>query len=839
MAKRKGERPNFNFSRGINTDASYTSFPLNFTSDEENFEILPDGSRRRRRGLIAEARSEAVPYYDSTYVYRQFKWPNANGNPDANFILVQAGPSIYIYRDIFPITDNSIAAVAISQLALETADLTTEVYASPLQMVAGDGVLIVVGKYIHPHYIKYNDADEEFSYFKIDIKERDFAGVEDGFVDTYGPTASEVTSAFQYNLINSGWTSGNISQYVTDTGKYPNKTMVASLAYRRTTAAGYYDEDGLKEYSTDKLLAEIFTDARAPMGHVIKDAFDTDTIEVVTDATATIVATRTSSFGPSTTSVSFEYTGHGLSTGDLITIPDQPITTNGQGTYVHFQRTWYPYGTSRPPRTDYASINIAGTYEVTVADADNFTITLPDNITGVAVSYSVRSAFTSSLILIPTHYSASSGLGEVCPYRPTTCAWFAGRAWFAGIDYSSWSGKIYYTQVVQSTSQYSKCYQSADPTNTDISELVDSDGGVFNIPEAGKIYTLLPYAASLLVFAENGVWQIGPGERGIFTATAYSIKKIKDAGCSGAFSVVLADGTPFYFGKSSIYAVTTDARTGAAVVVNVSEGVIDNLYQSISLDSKGEACAVYDDLHKRILWSLNVPEGGTAYADNIFNLLLVYDLKFKAFTKWRIYVSPYIAPVLLFSHRNIDVSESYNKLNVLATQRSHISQSNFPGLYIFNNSTDFKDNYGPRTVDSTPDLAVELPAYMVTGYDTAGSPEKYKYAPLIHTFMKKTETGFTETGSIGESSLAMQARWDWSDNTSAGKWGTSQECYRHRRLYTATSPTDAYDDGQPLIVARNKVRGRGRSLHLKFTAGTGKDAHIVGWATNFDILTED
>lgn len=57
--------------------------------------------------------------------------------------------------------------------------------------------------------------------------------------------------------------------------------------------------------------------------------------------------------------------------------------------------------------------------------------------------------------------------------------------------------------------------------------------------------------------------------------------------------------------------------------------------------------------------------------------------------------------------------------------------------------------------------------------------------------------------------------------------------YRHRRQYVPSSTADTFADGQPVLVTKNKVRGRGRSLALKFTAGTGKDAWLIGWQIEF------
>lgn len=92
-----------------------------------------------------------------------------------------------------------------------------------------------------------------------------------------------------------------------------------------------------------------------------------------------------------------------------------------------------------------------------------------------------------------------------------------------------------------------------------------------------------------------------------------------------------------------------------------------------------------------------------------------------------------------------------------------------------------------------------------------------------------------------ESSILMQARWDWADNTVSGKWGTERQVYRKARAFVPPDdhPDGPLDDGVPIVVCRNKVRGRGRCLHLKFTCEPGKDAHILGWTINYDILTDN
>jgi hypothetical protein len=82
----------------------------------------------------------------------------------------------------------------------------------------------------------------------------------------------------------------------------------------------------------------------------------------------------------------------------------------------------------------------------------------------------------------------------------------------------------------------------------------------------------------------------------------------------------------------------------------------------------------------------------------------------------------------------------------------------------------------------------------------------------------------------------MQFRWDFADDGLSGKWSAYQNVYRH--LYrTPTNPgatTAGYDTGHSLVITKNKIRGRGRSLKLRFKAEADKDMVIVGWATTLN-----
>lgn len=845
MTQQRAERPSFTFSKGINTDASPCTFPPDFSVDESNFDILPDGTRRRRRGVAKDSNTNTIVPYNSQMVVRSFKWPTVGGNPNVNFVVVQYGSTLHFYDDGLTISDHRKSfTIDLLVRKVETSTID-EVLSTVVDCTSGRGRLFVVGKHIEPFVVTYVEALNNVTTAPISIRERDFEGIADGISNTTKPTT--MPDSHHYNLLNAGWREEDINLFFTNNSAYPSKNLIYSLGFRRATIAGFDPNDGTREFSDEKLLGELFQDAPAPSGHFVRNPFDTSyALLPSTPATVRTIFTTgfslSSSLAGTTVTLTITAVGHGLSVADEVGLYSGDLI----GMYLY-------YISSRDGSVVPLSLTENRFSVLSVPTADTYTVALvlPNDFTN---DYN----FTEFAQTFDFSDAISNTQGAISPYRPSTAAFFAGRAWYSGIHSGRLDNKIYFSQVIENDAQAGKCYQVADPTNPNISDLVETDGGVLTISEATQIHKITAYSSSLLVFASNGVWQIGPGQRGYFTATSYSVRKVSEVGTDGPGSIVVAEGIPVYWGKASIYAVTQDPNNGFLVVQNISVGKVDNLFNMISYSEKARVQSTYDSLNKRIVWAYNVEYSDSVEIYQMYNTMLLYDVKFEAFLSWR----------------TLRFSSLFSIKDVVA---------DLPGrtVKLVTNYQDGRTFIGDFTSTTYKDWGLtELPAYLVTGFDTAKSPNRFKYAPIVHAFMKRTETGFVSVDGdfvpVNESSLTMQARWDWADNSVAGKWGTAQQIYRKPRLFTPTTigggvgfalswfenawfpgawagaawfsngtggggggiPT-GYDDGSPLVITRNKVRGRGRSLHLKFEAGAGKDAHLLGWTTNFIVLMDN
>lgn len=210
--------------------------------------------------------------------------------------------------------------------------------------------------------------------------------------------------------------------------------------------------------------------------------------------------------------------------------------------------------------------------------------------------------------------------------RPTTSAFYSGRAWYGGER-----TRIYFSQILEDLSKIGKCYQEQDPTAEDFNELLDTDGGVVNIPEAGQVVKILALDEGIVVLGTNGVWYISGGTEN-FTANTFSVTKVTEVGCLSTGSAVKVENAVMYWSVDGIYILTLDAGTLKLVASNLSETTIKTDYQAIPAISKGFVQGVYDNESKNVFWFYNnTSESSTSTLTIRKTHVLVYNAVFNAF----------------------------------------------------------------------------------------------------------------------------------------------------------------------------------------------------------------
>ena len=447
----------------------------------------------------------------------------------------------------------------------------------------------------------------------------------------------------------------------------------------------------------------------------------------------------------------------------------------------------------------------------------------------------------------------------------TTVAMFAGRLFFAGVVSNitgeietspNYTGTIFFTQIADNHTKYGKCYQEADPTSEHDSLLVPTDGGTIQIPEAQKIFKLIPLGASLIVCAENGIWEIS-GPDSSFRADDFFVRKITNVGVVNAESVVEIEGLLMYWSQGGIYILQPDQVTGAFQSISVSDTTIQTFYENIPTPAKINSKGVYDVGGKKVRWLYNDSDDyeGTTFRFK-YNRELVFDVVLQAFYTSTIYSiggnSPIVSAFLptgtfntVIDIQSVVVNGEQVQVNgedvVVSFPVRGRGQSKIKYVaFVYNGSTyDLTiSNYNNASFadwQSEDGAGVDAPAYLITGQTTFNDTQRRKQLNNITFHFKQTESGFIDDGEgnltpITPSGCLVRARWEWADSSVSGKWGTQFQAYALKRFYFPTGAGDGFDYGHSVVTTKRRIRGSGRSLSLRFDSEPGKDLYLYGWA---------
>jgi hypothetical protein len=428
---------------------------------------------------------------------------------------------------------------------------------------------------------------------------------------------------------------------------------------------------------------------------------------------------------------------------------------------------------------------------------------------------------------------------EVETGRFRTVAAYAGRVFYSGIDSAENGGKVYFSRLTQNIRDIGNCYQVNDPTSEIISDLLDTDGGVVTIPDAHNIRKLHVLGASLLVFAENGVWAVA-GVDNVFRATEFAITQISDVGLVNENTFTVGGGAPIWWTKTGIYAIQAGENLNVPTATNISLGTIQTLWNKIPNEKKAQAFVQYDQINQRVYWFY--PDA-TESIDYKYNNILVLDLSLQAFYPWKISDGTdghYVVGTSYFSGLGSTATETQvingsdtivnGADDVVATLYRDFLQGDSEIKLLVRNGTDGKMTVATFRGDVYLDWGdADYSSFAEAGYDFLGNISGFKNAPYVTTYMRVTEDGYTANGLgydfINPSSCKMSVSWDLKKTNS-----TPREIYKLKDV-PVVDPNDLSSINYPsdTVITKSKVRGRGRSMKLRFESTEGNDFHLVGY----------
>jgi len=850
----------FQFNKGINSEQSEINMEDGFSTDEANYELLTDGSRRRRRRLAQEASGGTVTLSSSfsaaSGVAQSYVWRNAGGDTTTHFIVHKVGSYIYFTPD----SDGGSASPRSEVFNLNdyrVSGNTTSNATVPCDFSQGRGVLFITTENNFPLWIRYDKAADTFESDVIKIQIRDYQDIEDAVpLDTQVPsgrsgsaTAAQLASDFpdhRYNLLNRGWNDDLIIQYennVTGTARYPAKVHSPIQAHKLLadeSTGTAVDKTGKYTFDADYLDAHPATGSSAPKGSMLLSVFN-DTLgfkEVTVDGTSTEV----------------EYTGgaatYAAGPPETLTATDIVYSDPGTGTWtVTISETGHSLSINDEVRWIYAPniVVVLGTWQNTVFSCPEFVTVTATNANDWSFEVSGNGLdFSASTYLLGQRYSGlsyqakrygytpvarSSGTGPTT-VGPKAVEFHGGRLFYAGLADTEWADYVFFSQVVQKERNYSRCHTENDPTGWNFNAPQITDGGFLVLPDIGNVIKMLSLQESLLLFTDQGVWEIR-GKGTFFDPTDYIVRKITDAECGSPYSPIKVEGTIVYTGPKGVYNIAPDQYTRQLEARNISDDRIREKWNAITNTYEPYVKTVYDDANKRLYFlqpgSANISTTlvSSDAAIGQYSVIWVFDLRVGAWYKYEFNANSNTNAIIgAFAITGQDDSQSNKKLKFLVQKSSttfivcDFSESSGTGYQDFDGNT--------------------VQSFVLTAYDNIGNFSQRRQAPIVTVYQKRTETGYTASGGgwapNNPSSTTMTAYWDWTDDSVTGKVGSSNEVYRHTRGFVPSGADDV--DGYPVVVTRNKVRGRGRALQLKFAASTdasGEDSHILGFTIDYKV----
>jgi hypothetical protein len=457
--------------------------------------------------------------------------------------------------------------------------------------------------------------------------------------------------------------------------------------------------------------------------------------------------------------------------------------------------------------------------------------------------------------------SAVSGVGglpsDVKNYGPASVAFFSGRAWWFARN------GVYFSQIMTNKNKAGQCFQEADPTAEDISELVASDGGYIPIPAADEILRGIEIGNGIMAFARNGVWLISGTDRG-FSATEYQVTKVSSIGTDAPLSIVMAGDVIYWWSKVGIQRTTQATGQfgpipGAYSSENISADTVDTLFKEVSPDSRRFVKGVFDPATETVYWTYKTDSFSFNYG---YNRFLNLDLRIGAFYPWSLPAGnyPFITGLFLTPELNllsnaspvtasgsavtasgVAVTAQATELSAKATFLYFICAVNQGAAYRFTLGNFSNDEFVDwESYDAT---GVVYTSFVESGFELLDDAFRKKQIVYMTVLFRQTEENYVADGddytADKPSSCYLTVKWDWTTSGDTGKWSQKRQVYRHRRL-PLVDPLDlTFNTGTKVVYTKNKIRGTGRALQFRLeTNERGKNFDLLGWQASYSGSTK-
>ena len=438
-------------------------------------------------------------------------------------------------------------------------------------------------------------------------------------------------------------------------------------------------------------------------------------------------------------------------------------------------------------------------------------------------AYSLNRGAMSTVTPIPNSPYAN--------HRPEDICFFAGRLWYA-LD-----GRVLYSQIIsEDTTLADKCYQAADPTSEDVPDPIDTDGGVMNIQQCGKILRLASLGNGLCVFGDKGVVAILPGNATGFTPTSYYQQVVSSIGTVSKRAVISVGDAIYYWSALGIFRVGFN-ENGQLSSENISFGSIQTFFKNLAPVSINNCVAKLNTIRNEIHFMYPTNED----APKQLNAVLKYNIVNNTWTPRNVPLtelsSPFIVdaaelrnpidtkPKAIVESEGETVTTNGIVVEIKKKDEDYIGYDSLSYLVVdgnsmrvtFANCTNIE--HKDWTVGDIKGNGYNYHSYLITHPIVFQSIYQDKQAPYITTTYRRSEEG-----DLFKSGCFMSARWNWAFSASAYNWDSKQQTYR-LPVDQSYRPQE-FDEYREFVMNKTRVRGSGKALQLRFENDGNKDFRL-------------
>lgn len=274
----------------------------------------------------------------------------------------------------------------------------------------------------------------------------------------------------------------------------------------------------------------------------------------------------------------------------------------------HFRLDFFDQKRNNTANLTAAMSTLAGKLNKTVADIIDTNI--PSDNTGSAPG-------THPDKQVPDVKPRRDYVADICAY--------AGRIFYLCGDV------LLYSQMIsEDIENADKCYTDADPTSEEMSDVVETDGGLISLPDIGDGVKLAQFGQYLFVFGTRGNAVITGTANNIFTATAYSAGALNSVPTQSPDSFVNTEFGVFYWGTTGINVL--GAGESGLAVQDISTDRILTWFGKLSNTQHKFCKGVYSSSKKKIYWFYPSDDEQPRRLD----CCLVYDIKRGSFAPQKI-----------------------------------------------------------------------------------------------------------------------------------------------------------------------------------------------------------